>query len=188
VTKPQDYWVRHEHGSDRIAPDEARTLERLPVYAVLDHIRSAHNVGAAFRTSDGAGIGELLLCGYTPCPPHRHLSKTAFGAVEVVPWQHCETTQDALDIVRARGCQILALEFNERSVPLWEFDLKFPLALVFGNEVEGLSEATMERCDAVVHLPMRGLKNSLNVSVAFGITAYEVLRRYELQQQSQKNE
>ena len=94
MTKPQDYFVRHEHGSDRITPDEAHQLPRLPVYAILDHIRSAHNVGAAFRSSDGAGIGELLLCGYTPCPPHRHLSKTAFGAVEVVPWQHCETTNE----------------------------------------------------------------------------------------------
>lgn len=180
MTKPQDYFVRHEHGSDRLLPDEVRQLERLPVFAILDHIRSAHNVGAAFRSADGAGIGELLLCGYTPCPPHRHLAKTAFGASEVVPWQQCETTADALAIVKKRGCQILALEFNQRSVPLWEFDLQFPLALVFGNEVEGLSEETMERCDAVVHLPMRGLKNSLNVSVAFGITAYEVLRRYEL--------
>ena len=179
MTKPQDYWVRHEHGGDRMTFDEARALSRLPVYAILDNIRSAHNVGSAFRSADGAGIGELLICGYAPTPPHRHLAKTAMGGEAVVPWQHCETTLDAIEVVRERGCQVLAMEFNEQSVPLWEVDLQFPLALVFGNEAEGLSEEVMARCDAIVHLPMRGLKNSLNVSVAFGITAYEVLRRYE---------
>lgn len=183
MTKPKDYWVRHEHGGDLMTPDEARALQRLPVYAILDNIRSAHNVGAAFRSSDGAGLGELLLCGYTPCPPHRHLSKTALGAVDVVPWQQCTTTLDAIEVVRARGCQVLALEFNEESTPLWDFDFQFPLALVFGNEAEGLSREVMGHCDAVVHLPMRGLKASLNVSVAFGIVVYEVLRRYEEEQQ-----
>lgn len=81
MTKPKDYWVRHEHGGDRMAMDEARTLPRLPVYAILDNIRSAHNVGSAFRSADGAGLGELLLCGYSPTPPHGHLSKTALGAM-----------------------------------------------------------------------------------------------------------
>jgi 23S rRNA (guanosine2251-2'-O)-methyltransferase len=181
MTKPKDYWVRHEHGGDRMALDEAQNLPRLPVCAILDNIRSAHNVGAAFRSSDGAGLGELLLCGYTPTPPHRHLSKTALGAVDVVPWQQCESTESAIEIVRARGCRVLALEFTDDSVPLWEYPLEFPLALVFGNEADGLSAEILQRCDAVVHLPMRGLKSSLNVSVAFGIVVYEVLRRYEMQ-------
>jgi len=179
MTKPQDYWVRHEHGGDQMSLDEARALSRLPVTAILDNIRSAHNVGSAFRTADGAGLGELLLCGYTPTPPHRHLAKTALGAVDVVPWRHCATTLEAIEIVRERGCQVLALEFTASSVPLWEYAVQFPLALVFGNEAEGLGDEVLERCDAVVHLPMRGLKTSLNVSVAFGVVAYEVLRRFE---------
>lgn len=179
MTKPKDYWVRHEHGGDQMALEAAQKLPRLPVYAILDNIRSAHNVGSAFRSADGAGIGELLLCGYSPTPPHRHLSKTALGAVDVVPWRHCETTLEAIEIVRERGCRVLALEFTESSVPLWETPLDFPLALVFGNEADGLSAEVLELCDAVVHLPMCGLKTSLNVSVAFGIVAYEVLRRRE---------
>lgn len=174
-------WVRHEPGSERITLEAARSQPRLPVCAILDHIRSAHNVGSMFRTGDGANIGELVLCGYTPTPPHRHLSKTALGAVEVVPWRHCETTEDAIDVARESGAQIIGVELSETSVPLFDFELKFPLALVMGNEVEGLSPAVLERCDATVHLPMRGLKNSLNVSVAFGIVLYEVARRYELQ-------
>ncbi|MDF2439742.1 MAG: rRNA (guanosine2251-2-O)-methyltransferase [Abditibacteriota bacterium] len=174
-------WVRHEPGSERISLEAARAQARLPVCAILDHIRSAHNVGSMFRTGDGANIGELLLCGYTPTPPHRHLSKTALGAVDVVPWRHCETTEEAIEVARAGGAQILGVELTENSVPLFDFELKFPLALVMGNEVEGLSPAVLERCDGAVHLPMRGLKNSLNVSVAFGIVLYEVARRYELQ-------
>jgi tRNA G18 (ribose-2'-O)-methylase SpoU len=188
MTKPQDYWVRHEHGGDQMSLEKARELPRLPVFAILDNIRSAHNVGSAFRSADGAGLGELLLCGYSPTPPHRHLSKTALGAVDVVPWQHCATTLEAIEIVRARGCHVLALEFTEQSVPLWEYPLQFPLALVFGNEADGLSDEVLERCDAVTHLPMRGLKTSLNVSVAFGIVAYEALRRYELENLQRESE
>ena len=171
--------MRHEFGSDRMTLEEARIAPRFPIFAVLDQIRSAHNVGSMFRTADGAGIAELLLCGYTPTPPHRHLSKTALGAVDVVPWRHCETVTDAIEIIKEQGTQILAVERTESSIPLYDFDLKFPVALVMGNEVDGLSEATMACCDATVHLPMYGLKNSLNVSVAFGIVAYEVVRRYQ---------
>ena len=180
--KPQDYFVRHEFGSDRMSIEAARGITRFPIYAVLDHIRSAHNVGSMFRTADGAGLAELLLCGYTPTPPHRHLSKTALGAVDVVPWQHCETTAQAIEVVRGYGTQVLAVEKTEASVSLYDFKLAFPVALVMGNELEGLSEETMAACDAVVHLPMYGLKNSLNVSVAFGIVVYHVLNRYIEQQ------
>lgn len=177
--KDEEHWVRHECGSDRVSMQEAREAPRLPVSAVLDRIRSAHNVGSMFRTGDGAGLAELLLCGYTPCPPHRHLSKTALGAVEIVPWRHFETAQEAIVDLRARDVRVLAVEKSPDSVPLYDFPLSFPLALVMGNEVDGLSEETRALCDATVHLPMRGLKGSLNVSVAFGIALYEILRRHE---------
>jgi tRNA G18 (ribose-2'-O)-methylase SpoU len=100
--KPQDYWVRNECGSDRISLTEACAQPRLPIFGVLDNIRSAHNVGSMFRTADGANIGELLICGYSPTPPHKHLSKTALGAVDVVPWHHCETLPEPSRIC-ARG-------------------------------------------------------------------------------------
>lgn len=181
MTKPQDYWVRHEAGSDRVTDEEARQAPRLPFYAVLDNIRSAHNVGSIFRTGDGANLSELLICGYSPTPPHRHLSKTALGAVDVVPWRHFATVEEAIADLKARGVQVLAVELTEDSVPLYDFPLQFPVALVMGNEADGLSTQICAQCDATVHLPMRGLKNSLNVSVAFGAVMYEVLRRYELE-------
>ena len=172
------YWVRNEYGGERISLEDARELPRLPVVGVLDRLRSAHNVGSIFRTADGANLQELVLCGYTPTPPHRHLEKTALRAVESVPWSHEETVEDAIEKLKSRGYQVLALEFTGESTPLYDFDLQFPLALVAGNEAEGLEPGVLQRCDAVVHLPMRGLKSSLNVSVAFGVAAYEVTRRF----------
>ena len=185
MTKPADYFVRNEPGSDRITEEEAHALPRLPFNAVLDNIRSAHNVGSIFRTGDGANISELLICGYSPTPPHRHLSKTALGAVDVVPWRHFATVEEAIGDLKGRGVQILAVELTNDSTSLYDFPLQFPLALVMGNEADGLSTRICEMCDATVHLPMRGLKNSLNVSVAFGVAMYEVLRRYEIAQQQE---
>jgi tRNA G18 (ribose-2'-O)-methylase SpoU len=182
--KSQDYFVRHEGGSDRVSREEASAAARLPFYGILDRVRSAHNVGSMFRTADGANAAGLFLCGYTPTPPHRHLAKTALGAVDVVPWQYYATVDEAILAARSEGAHILAVEHTTNSLPLFEFGIKFPIALVMGNEVDGLSEETIAQCDAVVHLPMHGLKNSLNVSVAFGITLYEVLRRYEIERTS----
>ena len=177
----EQFWVRNECGRDRMKLSEAKALSRLPITAILDRIRSAHNVGSMFRTADGANLGELVLCEYTPTPPHKHLDKTALESTEVVPWHHSESVFGAIETARANGLQVLAVELSEESVALDEFELKFPLAIVMGNEAEGLSDEVMARCDATVHLPMRGLKNSLNVSVAFGIVAYELARRCEKQ-------
>ena len=177
-TRARDYFVRHEHGDDRIPLEEAQRAPRVPVIGILDELRSAHNVGSAFRTADGANISELFLIGITPIPPHRHLAKTALGSVDSVPWRHFESAADAIKAARAAGAQVLALEKTEDSQSIWEFPLQFPLAIVAGNEAEGLSEQTRALCDATVHLPMLGHKNSLNVSIAFGATLYEVLRRY----------
>ena len=179
-TRAQDYFVRHEHGSDRIPLEEAQQLPRLPLYGILDNLRSAHNVGSIFRTSDGANIEELALCGITPVPPHRHLGKTALGSVDVVRWRHFETVEEAISDFKARGIFVAALELSATSAPLWEAPLSFPLALVVGNEKDGLSPDVQALCDATYHLPMLGHKNSLNVSVAWGIALYETLRRYRI--------
>ena len=179
-TRAKDYFGRHEHGDDRGPLEEARRAPRVPITVILDELRSAHNVGSAFRTGDGVNIAELWLVGITPQPPHRQLAKTALGSVDSVPWRHFETIEAAIQAARDAGNQILALEKTENSTSLWEAELKFPLCLVAGNEAEGLSEETMNLCDGVVHLPMLGHKNSLNVSVALGAAIYEVLRRYLL--------
>ncbi|MEO6908533.1 MAG: RNA methyltransferase [Abditibacteriaceae bacterium] len=178
MTRPGDYYVRHEAGSDRLSLEEARAAPRFPFYGVLDCLRSAHNVGSIFRTCDGAGVDGLTLCGYTPAPPHRHLAKTALGAVDVVPWQKFETVEEAITDLRARNIHVIALEKTESSVSLYDYPLEFPLALVCGNEAAGLSPEVCALCDATVHLPMFGHKNSLNVSVAFGVAIYEVQRRF----------
>jgi len=172
------YWVRNEWGAEQISLEDARLLPRFPVIGVLDHLRSAHNVGSIFRTADGARLQELILCGYTPTPPHKHLEKTALRAVESVPWRHAEKVEDVIEQLKDCGIQVLALEFTDGSTPLYDFDLQFPVALVAGNEAGGLEAGVLDLCDAVVHLPMHGLKSSLNVSVAFGIAAYEVTRRF----------
>lgn len=179
-TNEAEYFVRHEHGSDRVSIEEARRGARLPIVGVLDNIRSAHNVGSMFRSADGAGFAELVLCGYSPQPPHRHLAKTALGAVEVVPWRHFEKVEDAIAELRAAGfLHIVAMEKTASSIDLREYAPRFPLAIVMGNEATGLCDETLSRCDAVLHLPMRGLKNSLNVSVAFGIAAYQTAALHE---------
>lgn len=178
MTRPGDYFVRHEAGSDHLSLEEALAAPRIPFYGVLDCLRSAHNVGSIFRTCDGVSAAGLLICGYSPTPPHRHLAKTALGAVDSVPWQSFETVQQAIGNLRAQQVQVLALEKTESSVSLYDFPLTFPVALVCGNEAEGLSPEVCAQCDATVHLPMCGHKNSLNVSVAFGAAAYEVLRRF----------
>ncbi len=180
-TRAQDYFVRHENGTDRIPLEEALALPRTPIAGILDNLRSAHNVGSIFRTCDGAGAQHLSICGVSPVPPHRHLAKTALGAVDVVPWAHFETIEEAISLSKSGGAQVLALEYTENSVPLTEIALQFPVALVAGNEKDGLSDETVALCDATVHLPMMGHKNSLNVSVAFGIALYEILRRYQLE-------
>lgn len=179
--KPQDYFVRHEAGSDLRTIEEAQAQIRYPMYAILDNIRSAHNVGSIFRTSDGANAAGLHLCGYTAQPPHRHLAKTALGAVDTVPWQHHATTMEAIAAVKARGCQVLALEFSEDSQLIYEAELQFPVALILGNETNGIDIETRQLCDGTVHLPMFGHKSSLNVSVAYGIAIYEILKRYREQ-------
>jgi len=177
-TRARDLFVRHEFGSDRVPLEEALQLPRAPLYGVLDNLRSAHNVGSIFRTSDGANVSELALCGITPTPPHRHLSKTALGSVDVVPWHHFETVEEAITHYKSQGIFVAALELSERSSSLWQAPLSFPLALVVGNEKDGLSAEIEALCDATWHLPMMGHKNSLNVSVAWGVALYEVLRRY----------
>lgn len=186
--KLDNYWVRHEWGGERATLEETLALPRFPIIGVLDRLRSAHNVGSIFRTSDGARLQELILCGYTPTPPHKHLEKTALRAVESVPWQHNEAVKNAILHLKQQGVQVVALEYTDTSTSFYEFDLQFPLALVVGNEADGLAPEVLSLCDAVLHLPMYGLKSSLNVSVAFGVAAYEATRQFCHTQKQSENE
>lgn len=144
--------------------------------AVLDNIRSLHNVGSLFRTADGAGVEKLYLCGMTGTPPRPEIRKAALGAEETVAWEYFATTREALQQLRGQGYQLVAVERAESSLDFREAHYHFPLALVVGHEFEGIAPEILAECDLIVSLPMHGSKHSLNVAVAFGIAAYEVGR------------
>jgi tRNA G18 (ribose-2'-O)-methylase SpoU len=143
-------------------------------FVLCQNIRSTYNVGSLFRTADAAAITKLYLCGYTPTPPRYEISKVALGAELNVPWEGQTQLWRAIEALQAKDFQIVALENNVKSISIYDFMPRFPLALLLGNEVGGLSPKILSRADAVVHLPMFGKKESLNVSVAFGIAAYEL--------------
>lgn len=140
---------------------------------LLENIRSLHNVGAMFRTADGAGWGKLILCGYTGTPPDRRIEKVSLGAEEFVAWEQAPSCAQACQDLKADGYTLVALEQTDRAEDLFEHDFQGEkLALVVGNEVEGVSEEVLELCDHHIEIPMQGQKASLNVSVAAGIAMY----------------
>ena len=163
------------HFSDR--PVDA-SLPRQPIHVVLDNIRSAYNVGSMFRTGDACAIEHIHLCGMSAHPPHPKIEKTALGAHEYVPWTYYERTTRVLEALRDCGMTVVAVEVTPEAVAHTEYAWPIPVAVVFGNEVTGINERVMRRCDAAVKIPMLGYKNSINVATAFGIVLYEILRRW----------
>ena len=164
------------HEIPRPSLAEAEALPRHPLVVVLDDVRSAHNVGAILRTSDALLVQRVICCGITPSPDHRRVAKTALGAQDSVPWSAGADLSETLDRLGADGYTRVALEIAEGSEPIPSFGTAdFPLALVVGNEVEGVSDAALARCDRALELPQYGTKQSLNVSVAFGIAAYGLI-------------
>ena len=150
-----------------------------PLYLVCENIRSLYNVGAIFRTADAAGVTRLFLCGYTPQPPRGEISKVALGAEENVLWEHHVQSWRLIERLRARGVQIVALEnhvSDKTTLDYREFRPDYPLVLLVGNEVTGLSAGLLRRADSIIELPMYGQKESLNVAVACGIALYELNR------------
>jgi 23S rRNA (guanosine2251-2'-O)-methyltransferase len=162
----------------RITVEEARRRTRHPVVGVLENIRSLYNVGSCFRTADAMLLERLVLTGYTPAPPRKEIYKTALGATETVPWEHHASPADAIAGLKASGHHIYALELTEASISLDRLQLPDgPVALVVGNEITGVTQSTLDLCDAAVEIPMYGVKHSLNVAVAFGIATYVMVQR-----------
>jgi 23S rRNA (guanosine2251-2'-O)-methyltransferase len=151
---------------------------RLPVTLLLDNIRSMYNVGAFFRTADGAGIERLLLSGITARPPKNAITKTALGAEDRVPWQSIENVINEIETLRHNHYEIAAIETSDRAIDIFDWTPGFPVCVLFGHEVDGLSKNLLAACDTHVRLPMLGLKHSLNVSCAGAIVMYELLRKY----------
>lgn len=152
---------------------------RCPVYALLDNIRSAHNVGSMFRTADAAGLAGLFLCGITATPPRADLEKTALGAQRSVPWDYWPSTEAAVRALDQRGFTLVALECAPDAVVYDAPVAGYPVCFVVGNEVDGVSPQIQSLCHRTAMIPMHGAKESLNVSVSFGVMAYAMRASWE---------
>ncbi|WP_235954310.1 RNA methyltransferase [Limnovirga soli] len=155
---------------------EFKQAAKTPVVAVLDNIRSMHNVGSVFRTADAFLLEAICLCGYTPQPPHRDIHKTALGATESVDWLYFTHTIEAVQQLQQKGYKVYAVEQAVGSISLESFHLQQdqPIAVVFGNEVEGVDSEVLKICDGCIEIPQLGMKHSLNISVAAGIIFWKL--------------
>jgi tRNA G18 (ribose-2'-O)-methylase SpoU len=170
----------HEEISARRHRGEAlESLDRFPIYGLLDNIRSLYNVGSMFRTADGARLGRLYLAGYTPHPPRREIEKTALGATATVPWEYHRSPLDAVEAVKRSGARLCVLEQTDASRPHYRLRREdLPLCIVVGNEISGVSREFLAAADCAVEIPMYGMKQSLNAAVAFGIAVFELVKLY----------
>ena len=165
---------------NRPSLEDFKQADKTPLVIVLDNVRSALNVGSAFRTADAFAAAEVILCGLTATPPHREILKTALGSTDSVAWRHFSKTADALEALHTEGYIVVAVEQAEGSLALQNVENQFigtkKVALVFGNEVEGVSDAAMSAADYVVEIPQFGTKHSLNVAVSVGIVSWEFVK------------
>jgi len=153
-------------------------LAPLPVSILLDNVRSSYNVGAFFRTCDAAGAAKLYLAGITATPPHKEIHKTALGAELTVPWEGWVDAEPGLRELRAREVEIAVIETSVHAVDLFDWQPRFPVCVVFGNEVDGVRPEITAFADTHVRIPMLGTKHSLNVATEGGVVIYELLRKY----------
>lgn len=163
----------------RISVPDFKSGQKFPVTIVLDNVRSLHNVGSAFRTSDAFRVERILLTGITGTPPHREIEKSALGATQSVDWVYVEDVAEAVRQLKNENYQVAIVEQASPSVPLQEFvwPVNQKLALVFGNEVNGISDSILDLADLAVEIPQFGTKHSFNISVCLGIVLWEVFRK-----------
>jgi len=147
---------------------------KLPFAVVLNNIRSLYNVGSIFRSADGAGVSHIYLCGITGYPPSEKIAKTALGAQQHVAWSYHQDARTVLVQLKAQGFELTLLEQTDASIDVEDYLPRPPVALIVGNEIEGVSASIVDCCDKAIEIGMGGAKNSLNVSVAFGIAAFHI--------------
>ncbi len=172
---------------NRKSVTDFKNAPKTPLVVVLDNVRSMHNVGSVFRTADSFLIEKLYLCGFTPQPPHRDIHKTALGATETVAWSHHANTVDVVNMLQADGYQVWAVEQAEGAVYLDQFDpyantnaaenAAPKLAIVMGNEVDGVDDAVLDCCNGCIEIPQLGSKHSLNISVSAGIVIWDLFQK-----------
>ncbi|MDR3608992.1 MAG: RNA methyltransferase [Ignavibacteriaceae bacterium] len=169
-----------EISQNRSTIETLHLVKKLPVYVLLDSIRSNYNVGSIFRTSDGAMIEKLYLCGYTPHPPKKEILKTALGAVDSVSWEYVKDPKEVILKLKEQGIKICALELTESSSEYYKLENNnFPLCLVVGNEITGVSQDLLDLCDLSIEIPQYGIKQSLNVAVAYGIAIFDLRKTFD---------
>lgn len=164
---------------NRISSGEYKEAVKMPVIVVLDNIRSLMNIGSIFRTADAFRIEAIYLCGITACPPHREIQKTALGATESVKWEYFASTKEAIAKLKVMQYLIVSIEQTTESIPLHKARFQAPLALVFGNELEGVSEDAIHLSDEVIEIPQFGTKHSLNVAVCGGIVIWQCYLKFQ---------
>lgn len=164
---------------DRPSAEEFKNLAKLPVTVVLDNIRSCHNIGSVFRTSDALLIEKIFLCGISSTPPDKEIRKTALGAENTVPWEYHPSTREVVDRLKKEGYILVAVEQVEKSISLSDYlpPKNCKLALVFGNEVKGVQQEVVDRCDLALEIPQFGTKHSFNISVSAGIVLWDLFNK-----------
>ncbi len=163
----------------RITPEQFKKSDKAPVILILDNIRSQHNIGAAFRTSDAFAIEKIYLCGICAVPPSAEIRKAALGAEESVEWEYRADTRNLVDELKKEGIIPLAVEQTENSLLLSRFTPQkgVKYALIFGNEVKGVDQDVVDICSGTIEIPQYGTKHSLNVSVAVGVVLWDILSK-----------
>jgi tRNA G18 (ribose-2'-O)-methylase SpoU len=167
----------------RISTDEFKQAKKIPLVVVLDNVRSMHNIGSVFRTSDAYVVEKVVLCGITAQPPHPDIHKSALGAEFSVDWEYYANTNEAVATLKAQGYEVWAIELAENSVMLQDFfdnekrqNPSTRYAVVLGNEVKGVQQSVIDQCEGCIELPQFGTKHSLNVSVTAGIVIWEFFK------------
>jgi tRNA G18 (ribose-2'-O)-methylase SpoU len=166
----------------RVGIDDFKKQEKLPLVVILDHVRSMHNIGSIFRTSDGFAIEKIYLCGITAQPPHREIEKTALGATQSIEWAYSADVCDAIKELKNDGYTIIAIEQAENSTMLnnYDPDNSKKYALIFGNEVNGVSDEAMKLIDTCIEIPQFGTKHSFNIVVSAGIVLWDFFAKLKL--------
>jgi len=174
--------THEEVGKKRLSLDETQKAKKHPIYALCDNIRSIYNVGSIFRTSDAALIEKVYLTGYTPYPPRPEIEKVALGATDAVKWEYIKDPIEAVKKIKSEGIKIVPLEITQNSKSYTDAEpADFPMCLILGNELTGVSNEIITLSDFSIEIPQYGFKHSINVSVAYGIAVMELVRKLNSQ-------
>ncbi|MDK2771162.1 MAG: RNA methyltransferase [Flavobacterium sp.] len=166
---------------NRISKDEFKESEKTPIIVILDDIRSLHNIGSVFRTSDAFLLEKIYLCGITATPPNKEIHKTALGATDTVAWEYAKDVLEVIQKLKDENVKIFSVEQTENSVMLNDFQVETNerYALIFGNEVKGVSQEAINLSDGVIEIPQLGSKHSLNISVSAGIVIWDLFQKLQ---------